>query len=226
MEKQLIYGKVAKVMAEIAPIAKGRKSESLSYKYRGVDELMNAVSPLVTKHGIFPTTSSIVDILYEPVTSKNGGGGTHIIRRYTFRFNAEDGSYVETTTDGEAIDYGDKASNKAYSVAYREAMFKMFVIPFENEDIEASEHDLNPAKPVTLVKKASPVKSTPLPESKEPTKPSNPPQPSKKEELARILQKRGIDVKDLKACQRYVADETGLELVDANLAEIIEILTF
>jgi hypothetical protein len=165
MEKQLIYEKIAKVMGEIEPIAKDRKNTQQGYNFRGIDDLMNALSPIVTKHGIFPTTLAVENVLYNPVTSKSGGAGTHIIRRYTFRFFAEDGSYVDTIADGEAIDYGDKASNKAQSVAYREAMFKMFVIPFQNEDIEEASHDIA-AKPVAPVAKAIvPITKQPAPRS-------------------------------------------------------------
>jgi hypothetical protein len=149
MKQPQIHKKIAAVMAELGPIAKDRKNTQQGYSFRGIDELMNALAPAVTKHGIYPTTSKIEDVSGESVTSKSGGAGWRIVRRYTFRFNAEDGSYVETMADGEAIDYGDKASNKAYSVAYREAMFKMFVIPFANEDIEEVSHELQSnAKPV------------------------------------------------------------------------------
>lgn len=145
MEKApLIYSKISAVMKEIGPLAKDRKNAQQGYNFRGIDELMNALSPAVAKHGIFPTCSNIQDVLSENIVSKNGGAGYRQIRRYTFTFFAEDGSNVSTSADGEAIDYGDKGSNKAYSVAYREAIFKLFVVPFENEDIEAVDHDLKP----------------------------------------------------------------------------------
>jgi hypothetical protein len=150
MEQALIHKQIAKVMADMGPIAKDRKNVQQGYKFRGIDELMNAFAPAATKHGIYPTVTKIEDITDQGITSKSGGAGYRVVRRYTFRFTAEDGSYSETMADGEAIDYGDKASNKAYSVAYREAIFKMFVIPFENEEIEDSDHNLAPpaAKPV------------------------------------------------------------------------------
>jgi hypothetical protein len=168
MEKQLIYGKIAKVMAELEPIAKDRKNTQQNYSFRGVDDLMNAISPKLTAHGIFPVTFKVEDISSEGVTSKSGGTGWRIVRRYTFRFFAEDGSFVDTTADGEAIDYGDKASNKAYSVAYREAMFKMFVIPFQNEDIEEASHEV--VAPKAAASAAKPA-AKPAP-AKQPAPPS------------------------------------------------------
>jgi len=149
MEKQLIHGAIIKVMQEVEPIAKARTNTQQNYKFRGVDELMNAISPILSKHGVFPTVQSVTDVSSDAVTSKSGGQGWRLVRRYTFRFYAEDGSFVDTIADGEAIDYGDKASNKAYSVAYREAMFKMFVIPFQGEDIEEVSHDIAKPRPAT-----------------------------------------------------------------------------
>jgi hypothetical protein len=218
MEKQLIHGAIIKVMKEVEPISKGRTNIQQNYKFRGVDELMNAISPLLSKHGIFPTTQSVENVLLDPVTSKNGGAGTHMIRRYTFRFFAEDGSYIDTIADGEAIDYGDKASNKAQSVAYREAMFKMFVIPFQNEDIEEADHDIKPiAKPVITVK---PVANA--------TKPVAP----RHIEQARLAKKKRIatlcDAKSdapLLGPQEYAAfvlNVTGLALEEGNYNGIIE----
>src|ERR1700730_11673742 len=103
MEKQLIHGAIIKVMQEVEPIAKGRTNTQQNYKFRGVDELMNAISPILSKYGVFPTVQAVTDVSSENVTSKSGGQGWRLVRRYTFRFYAEDGSFVDTTADGEAI---------------------------------------------------------------------------------------------------------------------------
>src|SRR3954462_7748510 len=97
MEKQLIHGAIIRVMQEVEPIAKGRTNTQQNYKFRGVDELMNAISPILSKHGVFPTVLSVADVSSESVTSKSGAQGWRLLRRYTFRFFAEDGSYVDTT---------------------------------------------------------------------------------------------------------------------------------
>ncbi len=43
-------------------------------------------------------------------------------------------------------------------------------------------------------------------------------------QIAEILTRKGIDYKDRKAAEQYVADETQLALVESNYAEIIRIL--
>lgn len=144
MSDQLIYKKIGEIMKEISPISKDKKNTQQNYNFRGIDDAMDMFSPLMAKHGVFPVTEKIEDVvLSENVVSKSGSAGWRTVRRYTFRFYAEDGSFVSTISDGEAIDYGDKSSNKAYSTAYREALWKMFVVPFKgSDDIENTSHEL------------------------------------------------------------------------------------
>ena len=53
----------------------------------------------------------------------------HVICTIKFTFFAEDGSSIESTLVGEALDTGDKATNKAMAIAYKYACFQVFCIP-------------------------------------------------------------------------------------------------
>lgn len=147
----MIYKKIGEILKDIEPVKKAKDNTQQNYKFRGIEDAMNMLSPILAKHGVFPTTEKVEDVSSEGVVSKNGGAGYHYVRRYTFHFYAEDGSFVKTQVDGEAIDYGDKSSNKAYSTAYREALWKLFIVPFMSaEDIEETNHDLKPIeKPIS-----------------------------------------------------------------------------
>lgn len=48
---------------------------------------------------------------------------------------------------------------------------------------------------------------------------------SQRKKIFALLKEKGVDVKDREACQQYVADETGLSLVEGNFAAIINTLT-
>lgn len=66
--------------------------------------------------------------------------------------STEDGSIHTVTTYGEAMDSGDKATNKAMSIAYKYAAFQAFCIPTEETavDPDAEVHQVAPqqkAKP-------------------------------------------------------------------------------
>ena len=145
-EVKNIYQAINAIMVDLKPIAKGRKNTQQNYQFRGVDDAMNAFQPLMAKHGVFPTISKGELVQADEVTSKSGTQGYHYVTRYTVTFYALDGTHIDVISDGEAIDYGDKASNKAMSVAYREALFKTFVVPFGNDDIENHSHDIGKTK--------------------------------------------------------------------------------
>jgi hypothetical protein len=56
---------------------------------------------------------------------------------------AEDGSKHTVKTFGEAMDSGDKATNKAMSAAYKYAAFQAFAIPTEGDnDADAQTHEV------------------------------------------------------------------------------------
>ncbi len=64
-----------------------------------------------------------------------------------FTFYAPDGSSVEVVTVGEAMDAGDKSSNKAMSAALKYALLQVFCIPTEEPiDTENETHEVA-AKP-------------------------------------------------------------------------------
>lgn len=113
-----------------------------------------------------------------------------MIRRYTFLLNSKDGSNIKTKAEGEAIDYGDKAAGKAYSVAYRDMLYKTFVAPFEasmvdpapqippqgSMDIEDENHDIyDESKDQTKVKTTPTTRPTTAP-----AKGATPPKPTQK----------------------------------------------
>ena len=48
-----------------------------------------------------------------------------------YTFYAEDGTFVTAVVIGEGMDSGDKATNKAMSIAFKYALFQIFCIPTE-----------------------------------------------------------------------------------------------
>ena len=131
-----IHQAMNRIMLEIGPISKSKKNTEQWYQFRGVDAAMDALNPLMAKYGVFPLITSIDTQLWEEVTSKSWKVWYHWIKRYTFAFMAKDWTSVTTTTEWEAIDYGDKTVTKCQSVAYREALYKTFVAPFEASAVD------------------------------------------------------------------------------------------
>jgi hypothetical protein len=53
--------------------------------------------------------------------------------RIRFRYTTTDGSHVDTVNVGEAMDSGDKAMNKAMSIALKYSLLQMLLIPTEED---------------------------------------------------------------------------------------------
>lgn len=125
-------------------IGKTRKNtQGSGYMFRGIDEVYNALSPLLAKHGLVIIPRMIARTCEER-SSKAGGALFYVTVEAEFDFvAAEDGSKHTARTFGEAMDSGDKATNKAMSAAYKYAAFQTFAIPTEgNPDADAETHEV------------------------------------------------------------------------------------
>ena len=115
-----IYQTVNAVMAEIGAIGKTSKNQQQGFMYRGVDAVMNALGPLFAKHKLFCVPEILEQRREERQTTK-GGNLIYSICTVKYTFYAEDGSSVESVVIGEGMDSGDKATNKAMSIAFKYA---------------------------------------------------------------------------------------------------------
>lgn len=131
-EQKGIYKAILGVMGEIGAVGKDKnfKSSQGSYKYRGIDDVMNALHPAMVKHKVF-VVPVILEQTRENRVTKNGTAMVVSICRIRYEFYAEDGSCVSAIVIGEGMDTGDKATNKAMSIAFKYACFQVFCIPTE-----------------------------------------------------------------------------------------------
>lgn len=149
METKTIYTKLLAVMKGVGAVGKDRKNQQQGYSFRGIDDVMNELHDKFSEHGILVLTD-IIDQRREERTSKNGGLMLYSVNTYRFTFVAEDGSSVVVTQVGEGMDSGDKASNKAASVALKYALLFMFLIPTEEpKDPENESQNLSAPKQTT-----------------------------------------------------------------------------
>ena len=125
-----IYGAIAAAMNEIGSIGKNKRNRQQGFQYRGIDDVMNALYPILSKHGLF-LAPEVLEHTREERTTKNGGNLIYSILKIRYTLYAEDGSSVSATVIGEGMDSADKSSNKAMSVAMKYAMFQLFCIPTE-----------------------------------------------------------------------------------------------
>ena len=125
-----IYSAISAIMEEIPAIGKTQKNAQQGFMYRGVDVVMNVLQPLLTKHKVF-VVPEVMSQAREDRATQKGGNLIYSIVHVKYTFYAEDGSSITASVIGEGMDSGDKASNKAMSVAFKYACFQVFCIPTE-----------------------------------------------------------------------------------------------
>ena len=159
-----VYTAISNVMARLAKdgIGKDQKNDSQGYSFRGIDDVYNALAPILSSEGlcILPLVKS------KDVTERVNKHGTVIFSvslhvDYAM-VSAKDGSSHVISVAGEAMDSGDKATNKAMSAAFKYACIQAFCIPTEGDnDADKTTHEVaakaTPAtKPTATVAKVNP----------------------------------------------------------------------
>ncbi len=134
----LIFEKMALVMGEVAAIPKNKTGAGLNYKFRGIDDFMNALNPLMAKHKVV-FSFEIIKAEKESYDQESNFNNQKKIVKWTnalltikYTFYTTDGSWISCTTIGEGKDNSDKAHNKAMSAALKYALMQMFLVPTED----------------------------------------------------------------------------------------------
>lgn len=146
-----IFESISKVMGEIGAVGKNTKNQQQGFMYRGIDAVMNAINPALVKHKVF-VVPEVLEQTREERTNAKGTTLIYSIIKVKYTFYAEDGTSVSATVIGEGMDTGDKATNKAMSIAFKYACFQVFCIPTEEMvDPDAECHEVK-AKTIDALK--------------------------------------------------------------------------
>jgi hypothetical protein len=140
-----VYSAICRVIFDLSRegIAKNNRNQQQGYNFRGIDDVYNVLSPLLARHEL----CVLPRVISREVTEKTNAKGTtlfYTVVHVEFDFvSAVDGSKHTVATVGEAMDSGDKSSNKAMSAAYKYAAFQAFAIPTEGDnDADATTHEV------------------------------------------------------------------------------------
>ena len=140
-----VYAAINQVMKEISKtgISKDHKNQQQGYSFRGIDDIYNALCPLLANAGlvIIPRVMN-----REVVERQSAKGGALFCVTVEVEFDfvaAEDHSVHTGRAFGEAMDPGDKATNKAMSAAYKYICMQTFAIPTEGDnDADSTTQDV------------------------------------------------------------------------------------
>lgn len=141
---------LGRVSRAIGAIAKARTANAGgSYQFRGFDDVLDAIHAPLADHGII-TVPVVLDYRQEIERwqeSTNQGtrmrSQANVRLEYGLDFIGPRGDCIRASIAAEAQDFGDKATAKANSVAYRTIMIHTFSIPVSDEAVSRDLEDDN-----------------------------------------------------------------------------------
>lgn len=143
-----IYQALANICKNIGAVEKEKKTSGAAvFKYRGIDDVYNAIHKQLGENGVF-ILPHCLERRADTRQSKQGNFVSYVLLRMKYTFCHTDGSSVSCEVIGEAMDSGDKGTNKAMSIAHKYALLQMFCIPTEDmQDPDAESVELAPQNP-------------------------------------------------------------------------------
>jgi len=145
-ESPMIFKLLSLVMNDAGAVKKSDFNSHQKFNFRGIDAVINAVSPALRARGVvvFPQLISSEYELVQIGQNRTQMGYARIVVKYVFA--APDGSTVETTVPAESMDSGDKATAKAMSVAFRTALLQTLCLPTDEGDPDLDSFERSPAQ--------------------------------------------------------------------------------
>lgn len=142
-----VYKAIEAVSAAMSAngIGKGRKNTQQGYSFRGIDDVLNALSSALVSAQLVILPRVISREVVERQTAKGGALFYVTVEAEFDLVSTEDGSKHTVKTYGESMDSADKATNKAMSAAYKYLALLTFCIPTEatpENDADFTTHDV------------------------------------------------------------------------------------
>lgn len=139
-----IAADLAAIAADVGAVSKTRDADAGaggSYKFRGIDDVMNAVHPAFAEHGVTIVMED-TDVTFDVVERGNRGSKwRHWLVTTRYHFIARDGSALRCTVTSEALDNQDKGIGKAHSYGLKDALCRLLTLPTDDphQDNEAAD---------------------------------------------------------------------------------------
>lgn len=136
-----LISQVAAIMADIRPMFKSEQAGSGSYGYKfiSVNDMLDIARPALAKRRIvFYGDVETIDRVQGQTRNGNDQTTVYLHVRWFVSNGTDEFSF---RTIGEAADTGDKASNKAYTAAQKQAVSKLLMMSGTDDD---PDRDISP----------------------------------------------------------------------------------
>ncbi len=141
MENKAIYESINAITADLVKaggISKDRQNQQQHYNFRGIDDVLNELAPLLVKHRVV-ILPKVIERHKDVRETQKGNALYYTVVDCEFSFvSSVDGSREVVRIPGEAMDSADKSTNKAISAAMKYACIMTFCIPTEVDDADAT----------------------------------------------------------------------------------------
>ncbi len=162
-----IHVLLGRILRDLPAVGKGSTAPASmgNYSFRGIDDTLNALNPILSKHGVFYVP--IVEERRDSDRQTSGGKSLWMVSlRVRYRFYGPAGDSLDCVVEGEGSDSGDKATQKAMTAAMKYMLFQVFAISTkEVGEMDAERHDVPETTP-------RPRQEHPVSEARRPSRPA------------------------------------------------------
>lgn len=138
-DTRTVVQRILAIAKETGVIALEKKG-GVPFAYRGIDDVVAHLSPLLNKHGVFVTPiDALQSLSQQPAANKVL---TKADLTVTYRFYGAQGDYIDAQVPGQADDFADRSTAQAMSVAFRILLLQTFHIPAFGNEEEASQNTM------------------------------------------------------------------------------------
>jgi hypothetical protein len=133
-EKISAADSIVGVMRAVSAVGKTGRNTVQNFNFRGIDGVLNAVGPALREVGGF-IVPKLVDSFYEHGSTAKGAATVEVKLTVEYRwFGTDGGEPIKSVVIAEAMDMSDKATAKAWSVAYRTYLLQILCLPTDEPD--------------------------------------------------------------------------------------------
>lgn len=128
-----IHKAMVAILSDFDPVAKDAKNVQSRFAARSIDQVMDALHPLLTKHKVY-MTMEVRDLQRAEYTTSKGNAMQVSIATVAYHFTHADGSTVTSVCVGEGSDTGDKSTSKALAMAMKYCVLQGFCVAVGDAD--------------------------------------------------------------------------------------------
>jgi len=148
-DNRTVTQRILAIAAEVGVVAPERAG-GVPFAFRGVDQVVSKLTPLLIKHGVFIAPVRVSHTLDQRDVGSKVVTKADVVVEYR-AFGAA-GDYLDFQVPGQADDFADRSTAQAMSVAFRILLLQLFHIAANGNEEAQSEETKNTREAAGLAK--------------------------------------------------------------------------